>query len=158
MKVKVFRIRLTKEHMEIDQEKLNEFLDKVIVRKMVPELVSRQPSFWSILIFYESQESKMQKKLADKITITKDTKLSEEEEKIYNSLKQWRYDKALELMISIYMICHNIELKTIAVEKPRTLDELSKIRGFGDQKVEKFGEGILSVLDSIMASGGYEKP
>lgn len=47
------------------------------------------------------------------------------------------------------MVCYNTELMTIAKIKPQTLDELSNIKGFGVQKIAKFGDDILAVLNSI---------
>jgi superfamily II DNA helicase RecQ len=47
------------------------------------------------------------------------------------------------------MVCHNTELLTIAKIKPQTLDELSKIKGFGGRKIAKFGYDIIAVLNSI---------
>lgn len=41
------------------------------------------------------------------------------------------------------------ELITIAKVKPQSLDELSKIKGFGGQKISKFGDDIIALLNSI---------
>ena len=47
------------------------------------------------------------------------------------------------------MVWHNTELMTIAKVKPQSLDELSNIKGFGGQKIAKFGDDILALLNSI---------
>jgi len=47
------------------------------------------------------------------------------------------------------MICHNIELVTIAKEKPTKVEDLNKIKGFGKRKIAKFGDDIISLLNSI---------
>jgi hypothetical protein len=38
MKLKVFNIRLTKEHLQKDEEELNQFLETVSVKKQVASL------------------------------------------------------------------------------------------------------------------------
>lgn len=149
MKVKVFHIRLTKENLQTDQDNLNNFLDSVTVKKTAIELINGQPNFWSILVFYEDQKAEKQEKNSDKISITDESELTENEKIIFATLKQWRQDKATQLNISNFMVCHNTELMTIAKVKPQTLDELSKIKGFGGQKIAKFGYDILAVLNSI---------
>lgn len=149
MKVRVFHIRLTKENLQADQDILNRFLDNVIVKKTATELVTGQTNFWSILVFYEDKKIENNDKTADKISITNQQELSDEENRVFTILKQWRQDKANQLNVPNFMICHNTELMTIAKVKPQNLDELSKIKGFGEQKIAKFGEEIIALLNSI---------
>ena len=149
MKVKVFHIRLTKENLQTDQDNLNSFLDSVIVKKTATELINGQPNFWSILVFYDEQKTEKQEKISDKISITDENELTDEEKRIFATLKQWRQDKATQLNIPSFMVCHNTELMTIAKVKPQSLDELSNIKGFGGQKIAKFGDDILALLNSI---------
>jgi superfamily II DNA helicase RecQ len=145
----VFHIRLTKENLQADQDILNRFLDNVIVKKTATELVTGQTNFWSILVFYEDKKIENNDKTADKISITNQQELSDEENRVFTILKQWRQDKANQLNVPNFMICHNTELMTIAKVKPQNLDELSKIKGFGEQKIAKFGEEIIALLNSI---------
>lgn len=149
MKVKVFHIRLTKDNLQTDQDNLNNFLDSVTVKKTATELISGQPNFWSILVFYDDQKTEKQVKTSDKISVTADTELTEDEKRIFEILKQWRQDKATQLNIPNFMVCHNTELMTIAKVKPQTLDDLSQIKGFGGQKIAKFGDDIIALLNSI---------
>jgi len=150
MKVKMFHIRLTKENLQIDQDNLNGFLDNVMVKKTATKLINGYPNFWSILVFYDDQKAGRQEKNSDKITVTSDAELTEEEKRIFETLKQWRRDKASQLNVPNFLICHNTELMTIAKMRPQTLDDLSKIKGFGGgQKIAKFGDDIITVLNSI---------
>lgn len=149
MKVKVFHIRLTKENLQNDQDNLNSFLDNVTVKKTATELINGQPNFWSILVFYDDQKTEKPEKTSDKIAITDENELTDEEKRIFATLKQWRQDKATQLNIPSFMVCHNTELLTIAKIKPQSLDDLSKIKGFGGQKIAKFGDDIIAVLNSI---------
>ena len=149
MKVKVFHIRLTKENLQNDQDNLNNFLDNVTVKKTATELINGQHNFWSIVVFYDDQKVEKQQKTSDKISITDENDLTDEEKRIYATFKQWRQDKASQLNIPNFMVCHNTELMTISKVKPQTLDELSNIKGFGGQKIAKFGEDIIALLNSI---------
>jgi len=149
MKVKVFHIRLTKENLQTDQDILNNFLESVTVKKTATELINGQPNFWSILVFYDDQKTEKKENTSDKISITDENELTDEEKRIYATLKQWRQDKATHLNIPNFMVCHNTELMTISKVKPQTLDELSKIKGFGGQKIAKFGDDIIALLNSI---------
>ena len=151
MKIKHFYIRLNKENLQIDQDTLNSFLDNVVVKKTVTELINGQPNFWSILVFYDEQKADRQDKNSEKVAVTSETELTAEEKNIYDVLREWRQDKASELNIPNYVVAHNTELMTIAKIKPQSLDELSKVKGFvsGGQKIAKYGDDIIAVLNSI---------
>lgn len=149
MKVKVFHIRLTKENLQSDEDNLNNFLDNVTVKKTATELINGQPNFWSILVFYDDQKTEKQENISEKISVTDENELTDDEKRIFSTLKQWRQDKATQLNIPNFMVCHNTELVTIAKVKPQSLDDLSKIKGFGGQKISKFGDDIIAILNSI---------
>lgn len=151
MKVKHFYLRLSQQYLQIDQESLNNFLENVIVKKTVTELIDEQLKFWSILVFYEEQNNQLNAKKPDKISITNENELSEEEKKIYTVLKQWRQDKASKLNVPNYVVAHNAELISIAKVKPQNIDELVKIKGFtrNGRKISKYGDDIIAVLNSI---------
>ena len=135
MKVKVFHIRLTKENLQSDQETLNSFMENVSVKKTATELINGQVAFWSILVFYDDQKNE---KSSDKIAITDFSELTDDEKKIFEVFKQWRQDKATQMNVPNFVVCHNTELMTIAKLKPQTLEELMKIKGFVENKIAKF--------------------
>jgi superfamily II DNA helicase RecQ len=149
MKLKVFHIRLTKENLYPDQEKINIFLENVSVKKTSATLIQGNPNFWSVLVFYNDKKVEIQNKKTEKISIPDESCLSDEEMIIYCTLKEWRNDMAKTLNIPHFIICHNAELITIAKVKPRTMEELQTIKGFGETKIAKFGEDILALLNSI---------
>ena len=47
-----------------------------------------------------------------------------------------------------YVIFHDRTLREIAAAQPRTLDALALVPGVGAAKLERYGEGILSLLGS----------
>lgn len=150
MKIKVFHIRLTKENLQSDQDSLNLFFESVSVRKTATELVTAgHPNFWSILVFYEDQKNDRQERSSDKFSVTSDSELTEDEKKIYEALREWRQNRAIQLGLPSYIIAHNSELMAIAKLRPQTLGEFLKIRGFGGQKFAKYGEDIIALLNSV---------
>ncbi|MFV0159444.1 HRDC domain-containing protein [Empedobacter falsenii] len=151
MKIKHFYIRLNKENLQIDQDTLNSFLDNVVVKKTVTELINGESNFWSILVFYEEQKTNRQDRNSEKNAVISETELTEEEKNIYDVLKEWRQDKASELNVPSYVVAHNTELMTITKIKPQSVDELSKVKGFvsGGQKITKYIDDIIAVLNSI---------
>ncbi|MCO6494148.1 MAG: HRDC domain-containing protein [Bacteroidetes bacterium] len=151
MKLRHFFIRLNKENLQNDQDILNSFLENVVVKKTATELITGQPHFWSILVFYDDQKAERQDKISTKITITSETDLTDEEKNIYAVLKQWRQGKASAMNVPNYVVAHNTELMSIAKVKPQTFDELLNVKGFvkGGQKILKYGNDIIAILNSI---------
>lgn len=140
MGIKVCNIRLDKQHLESDLKNLNAFLDTVSVKLTSSNFVSTTTKdYWSVLIYFEPNESK---------NPATEVFLDESEKEAYQALKTWRSQKATELNLKHYLICSNAELRHIASKKPKNIDELRSIKGFGVVKTEKFGEEILSVFNT----------
>ena len=146
MKIKVFTIRLNKENFVTDQNLLNAFLDTVVVKETASELISGEINFWSIIIFYEEQKIST---ASDKLSVSDENELSEDQKRVYLALKTWRTETAATLGQPPFLVCHNNELLTVAKNNPKSFEDLAKIKGFGPQKIAIFGDDILEVLNSI---------
>lgn len=150
MNIKHFRVRVSGEHLQNDQNAINQFLNEVVVKKTATNFIAGMIDYWSVLVFYEpkisaSKEAKESKE-EEKVTVSSFEELSSEERNTLNSLKNWRSEKSNKLGLPQYMICHNSELMTIAKVKPESVDELKKIKGFGDQKISRYGTDIITLL------------
>jgi superfamily II DNA helicase RecQ len=151
MNIKAFKIRLSNDYLDLDQDKLNRFLETVTTKKTSCQLVTEDNvNYWSILVFYDQktkEEPKIQKQ--EKVSVPLNAVLTETEQKIYEAFKTWRFSKAKELNLPSFMICSNAELITLSRTRPETIDQLSKIKGFGGQKIAKFGEDIIALLNAF---------
>ncbi len=142
MNIKVFNIRLDKENCFNDQSKMNDFLDSVDVKLTSASFVTTgSKDFWSTVIFYTPKK--------DKTIVSKEEDLSDDEHKIFLALKQWRNQKSIQQDLPHYMICHNSELITIAKTKPETIKDFKTIKGFGEQKTQKYGDDIIALLNAL---------
>ncbi|MBY8872636.1 DNA helicase RecQ [Micromonospora sp. PLK6-60] len=65
---------------------------------------------------------------------------------LFERLRAWRAATAKEQGVPAYVIFHDATLRQIATEAPTSLAELSRISGVGENKLAKYGEGILTVL------------
>ncbi len=143
MQVKLFTIRLDDINIEIDQNSLNDFLQTVTLKKSDTQFVESDTCYWSVLVHYEDQNSN---KISEAIETTT---LTENQEIVFRELKKWRSKKAIELGLKHFLICYNSELTNIALKHPVTINELKKIKGFGNLKTEKFGNEIISILNTL---------
>lgn len=144
MKAKLFNIRLTKESQEHDIENLNQFLESVKVQNTLANIIPGQLNCWSILVFYNEKNTQ-----GNKLKVSGINDLIDEEIRIYEALKEWRFAKASAANLPAYMICANSELMSLAKHQPKNVNELRKISGFGEAKASKFGEDLISVIKSF---------
>jgi superfamily II DNA helicase RecQ len=121
MNIKVFNIRLDKENCQNDQTRMNEFLDSVEVKLTSTNFVTNGINdYWSAVVFFELKISTPKAIL--------DLDLTVNEKEIFTALKIWRNDLAQKLGSSAFRICYNSHLISIAQLKPKSLDELKKVK------------------------------
>ncbi|MEV0723004.1 DNA helicase RecQ [Micromonospora purpureochromogenes] len=72
--------------------------------------------------------------------------LTPEAASVFERLRAWRAATAKEQGVPAYVIFHDATLRQIATEAPSSLTGLSQINGVGENKLAKYGEGILAVL------------
>ncbi len=90
-----------------------------------------------------------------KFIVSKDSKCNVEDTKdistiLCNKLKEYRTNMARMENNKPYFIYNNNTLDEIVATKPKTKEELLKVKGFGPVKVEKYGEGILNIISEIV--------
>ncbi|MDW7661871.1 MAG: NERD domain-containing protein [Bacillota bacterium] len=66
--------------------------------------------------------------------------------KLYNALKQYRYNTSKAENVKAYVVFNNAQMEEIIEKLPRSNDQLLKISGFGSVKVEKYGDGIINLV------------
>lgn len=64
-------------------------------------------------------------------------------------LENYRRRTARRLKWKPYMVFHRKVIKAVEKHQPTTLDDLLRIPGLGEAKVERFGEDILAVVRSV---------
>lgn len=69
---------------------------------------------------------------------------------LFEALRAHRLAEAREAEIPPYMVASDRTLRDIALLKPRDLHELSLAHGIGPAKLERYGEGLLSVVAEHM--------
>ncbi len=70
-----------------------------------------------------------------------------EESQIYKELKEYRLKKSREEKVKPYFLYNNQELEAIIEVKPKSIEELKSIKGFGNVKCEKYGAEIIEIVN-----------
>ena len=66
---------------------------------------------------------------------------------LYEEIRRYRYNKSKEEGNKPYFLFNNNTLDFLVKEKPRTREELLKIQGFGQVKVDKYGDDLLNIIN-----------
>lgn len=72
--------------------------------------------------------------------------VSLEETDVFKELKAYRLRKSREENIKPYFIYNDNQLKALISKMPKNKEELKTVSGFGEIKVNKYGEDILKIL------------
>ena len=85
--------------------------------------------------------------------------LSEEAKPVFEKLRAWRGAQAREQGVPAYVIFHDATLRQIATQAPTSLNQLGTISGVGENKLAKYGQGILDTLAEVLDRPGRpERP
>jgi ATP-dependent DNA helicase RecQ len=63
----------------------------------------------------------------------------------------WRRDEARRRGVPAYVVMHDTSLEDLCRKRPKTLEQLRQVSGFGDVKTAAFGPGILKALEEFDA-------
>ena len=74
--------------------------------------------------------------------------LSAKDAALFERLRDWRRQTALEHDVPAYVIFHDATLREIALRKPADLAELGTISGIGAKKLESYGASLMDVLEN----------
>jgi superfamily II DNA helicase RecQ len=149
MKVRHFIIRLDSDKITSDEKSLNDFLESVDFVKSDVHFIESKVNYWSVLVHFREKETgaKLESN-AEEANKISEQNLSPQQKVIFSALKEWRSELAQEKKLPSYTICHNSELLNIVSQEPKSMSDFKKIKGFGDIKIEKYGNDILNILNA----------
>ena len=165
MQCKIFSVPLGSEEALDRERKLNDFLGATNVKRIFANLANQpEGSMWSVLFFYEdgapvtqkTPASPVEAAIADRRTsdapLDPGTPLTGEQVRWIVALKKWRADAAALEGVPLYMVAQNKWLEDIVRMPVKTLDDLKKVRGLGEWRVQKYGAKIVEILNTANAA------
>ena len=150
MRYKIFTVPLEPEAALDRERKLNDFLGATNVKRVFAS-IANQPEgpMWSVLFFYEEGAQMTQKVPASpEAALDTGTPLTSEQGRWIVALKKWRADAAALEGVPLYMVAQNRWLEEMVRIPVRTLDDLKKVAGFSEWRVQKYGAKIVEILNA----------
>jgi len=140
MPVRIFTIPFDAEEMRFKDEDFQGFCLNKAIRHLQSEFFTLNGiPCWTILIQYDTTIQK------GDATAT----LAEPERKLFELLQQWRKEMALSQGVPVYIIATNRELTELITRAPKTIDGMKLIKGFGKQKVSRYGKEMLNIINKF---------
>jgi superfamily II DNA helicase RecQ len=120
------------------EEQVNRFLiNKKLLSWQAEFFKQANKAYWSVFLEYEFL---IEKKASPK------TKLTEEQQVLYQKLKEWRKEQAEKQGVPVYVIANNQHLEELTVKQPKTLEAFKEIKGLGDKKLKEYGQELISLM------------
>lgn len=88
---------------------------------------------------HTSTEFDLNQKISNEVNINKEYELR-------NKLKEFRTETAKKEKLRPFMIFKDDQIDELIKAKPKTKEQLLKVRGFGEIKAEKYGERIITIF------------
>jgi ATP-dependent DNA helicase RecQ len=67
-------------------------------------------------------------------------------DELYEYMRQWRRDTAKKNGLAAFIVLFDSSLDALCRARPSTLDELRRVSGFGEKKLEAYGDEVLAAL------------
>jgi len=154
MQCKIFSIPIESENALDAERRLNDFLGATNVKRTFAS-VANQPDgpVWSVLFFYEGTAEAVKKDPTHPTPVAAEgVSLTGEQVKSIIALKKWRADQAAQEGVPLYMVAQNKWLEEFVRMPVRTLDDLKKVNGFGEWRVQKYGSKVVEILNAAQGA------
>jgi ATP-dependent DNA helicase RecQ len=155
MQCKIFSVPLESKAAFERERNLNDFLGATNVKRVFAS-IANQPEgpVWSVLFLYEDDAQVIQKTAAspgatmNSATMDSGTPLNGEQVRSIVALKKWRAEAAAQEGVPLYMVAQNKWLEDIVRMPARTMDDLTKVKGLGEWRVQKYGPKMVEILNA----------
>lgn len=142
MPVKVFTLPFDHEIETFHDEDVNDFILKNAVQEISANSFSANEKFyWTLMIRYETAHDTGQKE--------KTEELSKNQQQLLQKLFAFRKERAEKDGIPVFIVATNKQLKDVVLMKPRTVEQLKQINGFGKKKIQLYGPTIIAAVSNF---------
>ena len=86
------------------------------------------------------------KNYAKSVHIPEEKVIIRNDEDLRKSLKSYRFDRSKKEGVKAYMIFSNETMEELIEKRPKNLNELRNIKGFGPVKTEKYGRDLIDII------------
>jgi superfamily II DNA helicase RecQ len=151
MLVRVFTLRFNQATESIDDSAVTQFLaDKEVCSIRDHFFVKDGTPYLALVVRYRPRPVPLPPADAHSETRQRDESwregLAKEDWPLFNTLRDWRAERAKADGIPPYVIANNRQLVEVVKVRPDTLAALGAVEGFGQAKLQKYGKELLALI------------
>ncbi len=75
--------------------------------------------------------------------------LNDSDREVFEALRELRRELAKEREVPPFVVCSDAVLVEVSQKRPRSVEELRKVKGIGQRKAEEFGEAVVGVVRRV---------
>ena len=75
--------------------------------------------------------------------------LNDSDREVFEALRELRRELAKEREVPPFVVCSDAVLVEVSQKRPRSVEELRKVKGIGQRKAEEFGEAVVGVARRV---------
>lgn len=128
----------------LDDNNLKKIAERIISYYRSDKM-SYLKKYQSFLDEYEFSQSYVNK--GDNKAIVESNKISINKEELIKKLKDFRLEMSRAEKIKPYFIYNDKQMMNLIENMPKTKEELKNIYGFGEVKINKYGDNILKIIN-----------
>jgi superfamily II DNA helicase RecQ len=165
MRCRIFTVPLDSEAALDCERTMDGFMDANNVKRIFASLATQpEGPVWSVLFFYEGAAPAARPAGTSSLVaagcdrppsnhaMDSGSSLSGAEVKSIIALKKWRAEAAAQEGVPLYMVAQNRWLEEIVRIPVKTLDDLKKVPGFSEWRVQKYGPKIVEIMGTATAA------
>ena len=139
---KIITIPFDRSKAGFDEDVLNRFiLNKRLKSHRVEFFQDCEDIYWSVFLEYDPVLEKPSEKETEDLDAAQTLLLER--------LRAWRKERAEKDGVPVYVIATNKELSSIVKNGPSTIESLKTIKGFGKNKVSRYGQDIIDLIQAF---------
>ena len=139
MPVKIFTLPFDHGTETFHDDEVNDFMLKNSIQNVKAECFQANGKvYWSMLIHYEASLLPHEQEETQA--------LSKDQGQLLKLLFAFRKERAEKDGIPVFIVATNKQLKDVVLMKPKTLEGLRQINGFGKKKLQLYGPTILEMV------------
>lgn len=137
MELRIFTLPFDEISEGFPDEIVTQFCHNKKVHSIQPKFFEQEGRpFWSVAVQFETVLRGEEKIRA----------LDQEQQLLYQRLREWRKEHAAKTGIPVYLVATNSHFLQMVQLKCRTLESFKQVQGFGKKRVDKYGRFIVNII------------
>lgn len=149
MPIRIFTIPFNEETQTFHDDLIVQFCTNKRIYKIETRFFVRNSMpYWTVVVNYGPilSEEKISVKGGHPDEVHD---LDDRQKALLVKLKEWRKEVADKAGYPVYLIATNAHLVSAIKNRCTSLESLKLIKGFGKSKIEKFGKGLTSIIQTF---------